>query len=248
MVKPYLNKVGGIVEDDVSLFTGGLNTYTNKAFLEADQMPYVMNMTISQPPALRTRDTRTTIAEEMATGQIVWAGDKVVSMWAYNTNLIYFFTIYESTNTYHLNLLKKNNQGKYNQYDILSMPNNVGKPYFTFVKCNDGEFVYFGNEDFKGRAELGVTDASAVELYNDDHYGIPVWHKNRLFLAKPSRGVIEWSNAFFPDDFRIDAGHDSGEVPLTSTRGNITGIATFDDKLMVLCEHSTHAIYGHSGV
>ena len=39
MVKPYLNQVGGKVENDVNLFTGGLNTYVDKGFIDADQMP-----------------------------------------------------------------------------------------------------------------------------------------------------------------------------------------------------------------
>ena len=72
MVKPYLNQVGGEVENDVSLFTGGLNTYVDKAFLEADQMPYVMNMTMKRPPAIETRDKRGTIARTFTDHELNW--------------------------------------------------------------------------------------------------------------------------------------------------------------------------------
>ena len=250
MVKPYLNKIDGEVDNDVSMFTGGLNTYVNKAFLEADQMPYVMNMTISQPPALRTRDARTSLSDKFPNKHYTWASDKIISMFAYNQKYIYFFINVSETNTYHLFLLLKNSTtGDYDQYDLASIPSSYEKPYFTFVKTGLLEYVYFGNENFKGKALLGNTDpALAVHIFDDNHYGIPVWHKNRLFLAKPTTGAIEWSNALLPDDFSIGPGGDSGELYINSTRGKITGLATFDDKLMVFCEHSTHAIYGHSGV
>ena len=257
MVEPYLNQVGGKVDNDVSLFTGGLNTYTDKAFLEADQMPYVMNMTMRQPPAIQTRNSRMTLANYMTNQQLPWNSGEITKMWAYNQDLIYFIRKRDEL-TYDLCLLKKD--GTSYDYDVIhtDTAGNYADVYFCYGRTDTDEFLYLGSETFKAKMILGAENP--LDQYYDsytDHFGIPCWHKSRLFLLRPSKGEIEWSNTFAPDNFLIGPDDpdtptyygDSGVLPISSQngRGNLTGLVSFDDKLIVFCQHSVHAIYGHSG-
>ena len=254
MVEPYLNQVGGKVDNDTSLFTGGLNTYEDKAFLESNQMPYVMNMTMVQPPAIQTRSSRTTLANLFNPKKLPWDGGKIVNMWAYNQDLIYFIIQLDNSN-YDLCMLKKNGSTlTYTKLHTLTSADYVNGAKFTYGRTEVAEFVYYGNESYKARIELGSVNPLDYQEYQD-HFGIPEWHKGRMWFARPSEGKIEWSNALMPDDFLIGPDDpqtptrygDSGEVYISTTRGNITNILSFDDKLMVLCEHSMHCIYGSSG-
>lgn len=258
MVEPYLNQVGGKVNDDVSLFTGGLNTYTDKAFLESNQMPYVMNMTMRQPPAIQTRNSRMTLANYMTDQQLPWNSGEITKMWAYNQDLIYFIRKRDAL-TYDLCLLKKN--GTSYDYDVIhtDTAGNYADVYFCYGRTDTDEFLYLGSETFKAKMILGAENPLA-QYYDGytGHFGIPCWHKSRLWLLRPSNGEIEWSNALDPDNFLIGYDDpdtptyygDSGVLPITSQngRGALTGLVSFDDKLVVFCEHSIHAIYGSSGV
>ena len=260
MVKPYLNQIGGVVNDDVSLFTGGLNTYTDKAFLESDQMPYVMNMTMRQPPAIQTRNSRSTLANMFDTQKLPWNSMEITNMWAKDQDLVYFIRK-EDALTYHLCMLKKNGvTGKYD-YSVIhtDTEGNYEGVQFAYGRTQTEEFLYLGNEQFKARMVLGAENP--IAQYTDayvDHFGFPCWHKARLWLLRPSEGIVEWSNSLMPDDFLIgfddpDAPTrygDSGTLPITSLngRGKLTGLTSFDDKLIVFNEHSVTAIYGSSGV
>lgn len=258
MVGLYLNQVGGKVDNDVSLFAGGLNTYTDKAFLEADQMPYVMNMTMRKPPAIETRKARGTLANLFSDEQLPWNSGEITNMWAYNQDLIYFIRKIDEL-TSKLCLLKKD--GNYYTYSEIhtDTAGNYNDIQFCYGRTDVNEFLYLGNENYKAKMILGAENPLAQ--YDDnysDHFGYPCWHKSRLWLLRPSKGEIEWSNALNPDNFQIgyddpDAPTyygDSGVLPITSQngRGKLTGLISFDDKLIVFCEHSIHAIYGSSGV
>jgi len=248
MVKPYLNQVGGEVENDVSLFTGGLNTYVDKAFLEADQMPYVMNMTMKRPPAIETRDMRATLANNFPDLKLHWEQGEIINMWAYSQEYIYFLIDDGSGPYYKLYLISGSVATK-----LAEIPNTAEMYHFCYCRTEEKEYVYIANEAQKFRVTLGSTNPLDFVTYSDGHYGIPCWHKSRLWLLKPTQGKVEWSNAMLPDDFTIgynpvtDITGDSGEVPITNSRGKPTGLVSFDDKLIIFSEHSIAAMYGNSG-
>lgn len=250
MVGPYLNRVGGEVEDDVSTFAGGLNTYVDKAFLESDQMPFCMNIKMKRPPSIETRASRETLATEIQGGTIPWNQGKIIRVWAYNQDYIYFIIKENGSSDYKVVLLKKTTSFPIEYtYTVLKTESSqyIKDAYFCYARTGSEHYVYISGEDYKARTILGSADPNDYTTYQD-HFGIPAWHKCRLFLLRPSDGVVEWSNSFMPDDFTPGPSGDSGELPITSTRGSLTALASFDDKLIVFCEHSMHAIYGNSGI
>lgn len=253
MVKPYLNQVGGKVENDVNLFTGGLNTYVDKGFIDADQMPYVMNMTMYQPPMISTRPTRRTMAYGF-NPQVMPTLNTIVEMFAISETDILIVTTDGSTST--LRRLYRDGD-HWSKQDVGTVPN---ADHYFFTRCVVGphRYIYIGNETFKIRVDANSYNPLTIKNYNEpgdsDHYGIPVWHKGRLWLARPSKNEVEWSNVLAPDDFLIgedpqDPTHRgfSGTLYANTAKGFIQNIVSFDDKLMILCEHSIHAVYGSSG-
>lgn len=255
MVEPYLNQVGGKVDNDVSLFTGGLNTYEDKAFLESNQMPYVMNMSMYKPPMMCTRPARKTLAYDIETGLPFFAeGVEITNMYAADEDTI--FTIATVNNTAKFYVAERDANGYFVQTHIADLP-AVEDYYFCDVGLQNQRYLYIGNENFKARYNFSENPL-ALPRYDDsynDHFGIPCWHKNRLWLVRPTDNTLEWSNAYKPDDFLIGPDDpqtptrygDSGELQFTANKGNLKTVASFDDKLVVFCEHSMHVIYGHSG-
>lgn len=260
MVKPYLNQVGGKVDNDVSQFIGGLNAYQDKAFLDANEMPYVMNMQMYKPPMMSTRPSRVT-----------WAGEfndvaelnnyRVVSAFANAEDDI--FLIVRKRNGDYLQRYYKTGLGNthFTKQEICQMRlhgidfDNVTEYYFAYCPIGEHRYLYIGNEHCKMRIDINGTPGNPlVPDYYIDHFGIPVWHKGRLWLARPSDNTIEWSNALEPDNFTVGytqdppVAGDSGEVYVNDRKGSLVNIVSYDDKLMVFCEHSVHAIYGNSGI
>lgn len=250
MLEPYLNRLGGNVDEDIATFDGGLNTYVDKGFLDSNQMPYVMNLTMKTPPSIQTRDSRNTIANKFGTKQIPWAEGEIVGMWAHRQDLIYFIIDHGDDDTLDLYIVKEGVATK-----LGTVARNSDRYYFCYCKTDTYEYVYIANENYKYRVNLGSINPLDLTTYTDLHYGIPCWHKNRLWLLKPRAGTLEWSNSLMPDSFIIGPDDpatptywgDSGEVPITNSRGSLTGMVSFDDKLIVFSEHSICAVYGNSG-
>ena len=245
MVKPYLNEVGGKVENDVSLFSGGLNTYVDKAFIDANHMPYVMNMQMYQPPMLCTRPSRQTLANKLDS-LLTMNDEEVVDIWARSEDDIFFVT--KSGSDRYLRRYYKYGNVLKEQSATGTLP--VEDHYFfTYCQYGTNKKIYLGNESHKVCVDVSGTPGNPLSItpVSDNHYGIPCWHKGRLWLAKPSTNMIEWSKALDPDDYTTAPSGDSGEVYINTMKGAIQNIVSFDDKLIVFCEHSIHAIYGNSG-
>lgn len=247
MVKPYLNQIGGKVENDVGMFTGGLNTYTDKAFIEADQMPYVMNMTMTNPPMLRTRGSRRSLHERFSSG--VDNSLTVMNIYVNNKNDFFLITRFgiSTFTTYLERYYILDGESTFRKQVIGEIP-TYDNYYFAYCPVVAEKYLYIANEFFKIRINLNATPGNplVIDTYND-HFGIPVWHKSKLWLCKPTSNTIEWSNSLQPDNFITGQSGFAGELYVTRAKGVIKSIVSFDDKLIVMCEHSIHAVYGDSG-
>lgn len=251
--QPYLNQVGGKVNDDISTFDGGLNAYMDKAFLYANQMPYVMNMTMIKPPMVQTRTSRNTLAYYMQSRTLPQPDGDILEIWANDEND--FFVITRNEVTTNLERYYRASPASDFEKTTVSteLPNDEPIFYFCYVPLDDYTYVYIGNEHFKCKFRFQSNNPLNTNFYifqteeELKHLGIPVWHKARLWLCRPSENTVEWSNSLQPDDFTIGEDAFAGELYITSGKGNLVNIASFDDKLLVLCEHSIHAIYGDSG-
>ena len=313
MVKPYLNQIGGNVDDDVSMFTGGLNSYQDKAFLESDQMPYVMNMAMFNPPKLCTRPSRRTLALKMENHE--WAsglGD-IIDIWAYDEYQFYVICsrggIRQLVKVYRPLALGGGHSPNYTLENMISVPEE-DKYYFTLAKDGTSKYLYITGLTFKIKVTIddGNPLSSSAELKQDGYYGICCCHKGRLFLGMPGSNIVTYSalqdyenfdttilyqvttlgnfdnpdivylvedsgNTSLWDKWVYDAstqtwGQDgtipktalvidtttglsipdysviAGDFKITNSVGNLVALKSFDDKLMVFCEHSMHCVYG----
>lgn len=328
MVKDYLNQINGRLTDDVNLFTGGLNTYSDKAFIQPYEMPYVMNLTSYKPPMMCTRESRKYLLKTDEADAVI------VSIYAYDKNLIAYVTRNVITGAQKLWIRYKDYFGS-GTWETVEK-NEVSLPahqdlYFCYCRTQVAEYLYLGNQTCKFKIDItnkfdvdSDTDTLfPTEEIEDDFYGIPCWHKGRLFLSKYDTVIFSALNDFdnftqFPDmsvsssisadialvdgssstgltatgayntgaytitlngnlyadnnktfyydaeagEFTFEEGNMlvyrdaqwqidlpdyssyAGEFFVTTGRGNIVMIKSFDDKLVIFCEHSIHLLYG----
>ena len=256
MVEPYVTGnlrksiLKSQINDDAAFFTGGLNTYNDKAFIEANQMPYVMNMGMYKPPMMSTRQARESLQQYIVGNPNM--GD-ILELFAYNDNYIMGVAKTTSDGTVTYFTLHKNG-GLYNRYIFPNQP-KWDRYYLCYARTGTAEYLYILSNYGKRRLTINEEQQSEEEVtsYNDNHYGIPCWHKGRLFLANPDTGIITYSclNDFdnfdlpdFDDPDENDYSSYAGDFLVTNARGKITALKSFDDKLYIFCEHSLHIMYG----
>lgn len=310
MVKPYLNQVGGKVENDVNLFTGGLNTYVDKGFLEADQLPYVMNMTMWRPPMMCTRPSRITIANDMA-GK-VWASNigNIVDMWAFDEDQ--FFVITKEESAASLKVVYRSGVGM--NYSVNPIKTDLPLEdtyYLTPAWDGTNHYLYVTGLTFK--LKVSIIRANPLTDYadyvSDGYYGISCFHKNRMFFGMPDNNIVTFSalgdfdnfdkfvqyqvvtnvlqmvnhdyvylmtnnnNTALWDTYAWDEDTSqfvqggtipksslvidtttglsvpdysviAGDFKITNSTGQLMALKSFDDKLVIMCEHSMHVMYG----
>lgn len=313
MVKPYLNQVGGKVEDDVSLFSGGLNTYVDKAFLESNQLPYVMNMTMETPPGIQTRRSRTTLATYMENDTWNEELGEILEIWAFDENKIFVISekIEDGVVARRLRLV----YGwpyRVRTFDEISIPVE-NEYYFALARKDTDDFLYITGQSFKLKVNI-VSDPEqiTVEPKEDGYYGMCCCHKGRMFFGSPETNRVvfsalydfdnfdkvinyyyvgnttpqDWTNANTDYTYLVDYDDMSytqyrydgsawnelgdklpkadvfidqasglsipdysqiaGEFKITNAIGKLVSLKSFDDKLMIFCEHSMHCVYGNT--
>lgn len=197
MVRPYLEQVGGKLDNDVNLFTGGLNTYVDKAFLEPNQMPYVMNMTMVQPPKMETRPTRQSLAQYFAGQVYPYADQHVVNMWC-DSELGFFFVFSDNDTMW----LEKWSAGELGMSrDILGqLGARTDNIYFCHCWQATEHYLYVMNEKMKYKYTFST---DVFEPVADEIYGIPEFHKGRLFIADPATRIVTFSALYDFDNFDL---------------------------------------------
>lgn len=328
MVKPYLEEVGGKAENDVSLFTGGINTYQDKAFIEDDQLSYSMNMTMYKPPMLCTRASR-----EHITNIDLTTNKNIVAMWAYNDNWCLMIARPETTGNARIFWRYEENGTEYGDYLTNELP-WANAYHICYCRQETNEYLYITTDTVKLKLTIDSTGVLNEEKIEDGHYGRTAFHKGRLFFANPTTNRITYSALWDFDNFleipdmssyetiitqdvvlsdgttptppdvpsetgtyntggyqivlnarqiakndttfyydkdelsitfesgdklvyrevepntyvwqktMLDFSSYSGEFFVTNSKGSVTNIASFDDKLVIFCEHSMHVMYG----
>ena len=299
-MKPYLNQVSGKIDRDINLFTGGINTYVNRAFIEENQLSYAMNVGMYEPPKLSTRPSRLTLAWffQDKTNYAPYANTIVKDIFTYNENEIFVIVQDNENNTFLHKYSKGTNYFEKNA--VCTLP-TYDHYYMCYCRQSTAEYLYIMNEEFKGRIEINSESLNFTE-YEDGIYGIPAFHKGRLFIANPQTNIVTFSALYdfdnfalvnnnyiiveeLPDeeikedaiyliakndtqyyqyywwndtawkkmnklvekdDIKIDYSIIAGDFQVTNGHGKIVALKSFDNKLVVFCDHSMHVLYGDS--
>ena len=251
-MKPYLNQVSGKIEKDINLFTGGLNTYVNKAFIEDNQLSYAMNVGMYEPPKLSTRPSRLTLAWFFndKTNFAPHADTIVKNIFTHNENEIFVIVQNSDGNTFLHKYTKGTNY--FEKDEVCTLP-TYDHYYMCYCRQATNEYLYIMNEKFKGKIEVNSDNLDFYES-EDEIYGIPAFHKGRLFIANPKTNIVTFSALYDFDNFAkveegqtdIDYSVIAGDYQVTNGLGKIVALKSFDNKLVIFCEHSMHVMYGDS--
>lgn len=198
-MKPYLNQVSGKIEKDINLFTGGLNTYVNKAFIEDNQLSYAMNVGMYEPPKLSTRPSRVTLAWFFSNTENYALGFTIKEIYAYSEDEIY--TIEAKDEYTYLIKYKKDTLG-FSRTTISLIP-SYDNYYMCYCRQATDEYLYIMNESFKVRVQINTEGENIYKTYEDNIYGIPAFHKGRLFIANPNTNIISFSALYDFDNFAL---------------------------------------------
>lgn len=201
MVRPYVEGnlrksiIKSEVNDDINLFTGGLNTYVDKAFLEPNQMPYVMNLTMVQPPKMETRPTRQSLAQYFTGKAYPFQQQDVVNMW-FDTKLGWFIVFSDNENMW----LEKwvSSEGIIDRISLGSLGARTDGVYFCHCWQATEHYLYITTEKSKYKYTLST---DLLEPIEDDIYGIPEFHKGRMFFADPTSKIVTFSALYDFDNF-----------------------------------------------
>lgn len=196
MVKPYLNQVNGKLNNDINLFTGGLNTYMDKAFINQNQMPYVMNMTMVTPPKMETRPFRVTLASYME-NQRYTGTKRILDMYA--SEALGVYVIVSADIEARLEMWRDQN-GNWGVQDLGSL--GYAQSTLRFCHCWQAtqDYLYIMNTWVKYKLTFGEGTPVLTQI-QDGIYGIPEFHKGRLFIADPVSRIVTYSALYDFDNF-----------------------------------------------
>lgn len=271
MLKPYLNNVSGKSKQDIILFSGGLNATSDKAFIKDEQLSYMMNVGLYNSPTLETRPGRTSFAFYMEN----FSPNKVLKMFASTSGRLYTVEEIQidpaqppAPNKKLFRYIMKDGAIEREEVGTLNSGN-----IFSITECRDAKHSYIvvsacdttainnpahnpiDEENIETQSanvesnryqfyDENVTNSVEIE---DQYAGVLATHKNRLWIGNGKS--LKFSNLRQYNDFTIsedDTVNTAGEIFLTDSKGNITALVSYDDKLIIFCEYSIHVLYGDS--
>ncbi len=244
-MRPFLNNLSGKSKNDIITLDGGLNTCTDKSAIRDSQMPFMMNVTPINAPTLSTRSGRISIAFFLNSTS-TYGSKEILAMYASSKKVMYTIEGKKDDTTYAY--VYKHKMLSPMERIYVGKVKYASKYYIT--ECEDANYIYIVISTKQKRymfkeTDIDIEDTIIAEC-EDDYAGILCSHKNRLWIA--SGNTLSFSKLREYDDFTItDSDTESaGEIKVTSGKGSITGIVSYDDKLIVFCERSWHIIYGDS--
>lgn len=247
MVKDYLNQLNGVANNDISTFSGGINFYNDKAFIGQDQLAFAVNMSMYRPPMVCTRPSRKLLYH-------LNRDEKIETMWAWDEKCVFFVTTNQNFEQKLYAIYQDGTSWKRYEPSV-ELPGLGTRLDFCYCRTQTKQYLYLSGETFKAKTELpdDFSHAHPVEPIVDGYAGIPCWHKGRMFFANSSTNVVSFSALYDYDNFTpvpdvpdpdIDYSSYAGEFFVTNAKGKIVALASFDDKLVIFCEHSMHILYG----
>lgn len=244
-MKPYFNSISGKSKSDIITLDGGLNTCTDKSSIRDSQLQFMMNVTPINSPTLSTRSNRTSMAwflEDTTT----YGSKEVLAMFASSEKILY--TIEGKTDDTEFGYV-------YRHKTLSPMKREyVGKVQYStkysITECKDSSFSYIIISTLQKRYSFKETwtdlEPTVIVECEDNNAGIVCEHKNRLWVAYGN--MLKFTKLREFSNFTITEkdNESAGEIQVTTGKGNITALVSYDDKLMVFCDRSWHVVYGDS--
>lgn len=239
--KSYFNAIHYQSDNVITTLAGGINNVVPPEFIGDDEAQEMENLSLDKYPAICTKIGRTYFRNPGIYGkEIKYFG---------SAGLNYLFYIQESD---------EQNQNdatvKYVLKDISGQRiyKELTGTRFKHAYYKDGNNEYliiYGEGQQALRFKLPLTDMETPTTFNfpeeDGVAVVPenmVYHKARMFISV--KDMLYFSALQDPTDWTTP--QDSGYIRVTNAKGKITGMTSFDDKLVIFSQNNMHLLYGDS--
>lgn len=224
---PYLEAVHSKSDNVISYLAGGISNIYPSQFIQNDEAQDMYNMCLDNYPALRTRIGRTMLKNPGL------KGEKIKYFGVAGVNYIFYIqgnTLKDMSGT--------------------AIATNITGDKFQHVYYADGNNEYlilYGNGIKPTRHKLPLSSVNTPEIMslpkdndgNDIIFEHMCYHKNRMMASKGN--MLYFSGLQNPMDWTSTENSREDRVPNCQ---QITGLVSFDDKLIVFSQANMHLYYG----
>lgn len=255
-MKPYLNNLSGKSKSDITTFSGGLNACYDKSYIQDNQLPFMMNVTLLKAPTLSVRSNRRTLAFYMDDTTNYGTGEILKIFATSDKTLIEI----EKRNNDSIHVYEFKKSGGFITKTYIGSVENSAKYWMT--ECRDSKnkyiFIATNNKLYKITKNIFKTELEEVTNESNPISGVLANHKNRLFVGNGIDLYISKLRQY--DDFTVlseeeqktatekqkeESGH---QLRITNADGDIKALIPYDGKLLIFCERSRHILYGSSPI
>lgn len=222
---PVINKTRPITID----FSGGLNTFTTPLSINDNELTSMSNLCYEKYPALTTVPGMKTLSSGYTQIRSVFSG--FTQTYGTDTNIY----VVDGTNIFvHGNAVPIGT--------LTTAPNNVVLGCGTVAKMSTGnhDYIIYTNGTDRMLIEGGTVSA----MVNAPTSNIVVHHRGRLWWIKDD--YIYISALYTPDDYSI-TNDGISDFMIPNKNGNLTGLVSYDDKLIIFAEKSMHIVSNTDG-
>lgn len=220
---PYLNNVNYKSNNQINYLAGGISNIYPPENIQDDEVQDMYNMCLDDYPAIRTRIGRTMLQNPGLKGDTI----KYFGV----AGVKYLFYIQGS---------------QLKDMDGTVVANNITGTKFSHVYYADGNQEYmilYGEGVTATRHKLPLSPLNTPEIVplptDCDKFEHMCYHKNRMMASNGNmlyfsalQNPMDWSSA---EDSREDRVENCNQI---------TGLVSFDDKLIVFSEKNMHLYYG----
>lgn len=224
---PYLEAVHSKSDNVISYLAGGISNIYPSQFIQDDEAQDMYNMCLDNYPALRTRIGRTMLKNPGL------KGEKIKYFGVAGVNYIFYIqgnTLKDMSGT--------------------AIATNITGDKFQHVYYADGNNEYlilYGNGTKPTRHKLPLSSVNTPEIMplpkdndgNEIIFEHMCYHKNRMMASKGN--MLYFSGLQNPMDWTSTENSREDRVPNCQ---QITGLVSFDDKLIVFSQANMHLYYG----
>lgn len=224
---PYLEAIHSKSDNVISYLAGGISNIYPSQFIQDDEAQDMYNMCLDNYPALRTRIGRTMLKNPGL------KGEKIKYFGVAGVNYIFYIqgnTLKDMSGT--------------------AIATNITGDKFQHVYYADGNNEYlilYGNDIKPTRHKLPLSSVNTPEIMplpkdndgNEIIFEHMCYHKNRMMASKGN--MLYFSGLQNPMDWTSTENSREDRVPNCQ---QITGLVSFDDKLIVFSQANMHLYYG----